>query len=174
MNPTPLFVLFVNCSVGQKKECHAKAREASTLGSRIMSDDRLNNHRGASYMENYIPRHKSDVQAIKNLRSRVFATIKADVPELLGCMQDMHWDIAQGVAEYLAPHVNEIRGELLFILNSNDEQWKFGIVSFLLAKSPNKLDPELIAVLKRVAEHPTKSESYEELDVKAKEIISQY
>ena len=122
-------------------------------------------------MKNYIPKSKSDVNAVEHLKSLSFEAVKADIPELLECMQDMHWDIAHGVAEYLVPYVNEIKKELLFILKTNDEIWKFGIISSLIAKSSNKLDEELISILKRIAEHPTKSEIEDEVDVAAKDII---
>jgi hypothetical protein len=111
------------------------------------------------------------MEAVEHLKVRAFETIKADVPELLEWMQDMHWYVAHGVAEYLLPHVNEIKEELLYIFSTNDEMWKHGIMFFLLAKSPGKLDPALVSVLKRIANHPTDSEIADDLDEEAKEII---
>ncbi|MFI5139381.1 MAG: DUF5071 domain-containing protein [Sphingobacteriales bacterium] len=122
-------------------------------------------------MKNYIPKHSSDVRAVERLKSRAFETIRTDVPELLECLQDMHWDISHPVAEYLLPHVNEIKDELLYILSTNDEMWKHGILCFLIARSSDKIDPELVSVLKRIADQPTKTEIGDDLDEEAKEII---
>jgi len=35
--------------------------------------------------------------------------------------QDTHWEVAEGIAKYLVPHVNEIAQELLFVLNTDDD-----------------------------------------------------
>jgi hypothetical protein len=121
-------------------------------------------------MKSYIPKSKSDTIAVEHLKKLDFNLVREDVSKLLECLQDMHWDIAYGIAEYLAPHVNEIKEELLNILSSNDEIWKHGVISFLMAKSPNKLQPELISILKRIAEHPTKSETDDGVDLAAKEL----
>ena len=122
-------------------------------------------------MKNYIPRHSSDVEVVKHLNSHVFETITADVPALLECLQDMHWDISHPVAEYLLPHVNEIIDELLYIFSTNDDLWKLGVMVLLIAKPSGKLDPALVSVLKRIADHPTGDEIVYSLDEAAKEII---
>ncbi len=122
-------------------------------------------------MKNYIPQFKTDEQAIENLNSLAFETVRADVPELLEWVQDLHWDSAHGVAEYLVPHVHEIQKELLNILKANDEIWKLNIIRALIAKSPNKLGPELMSIIRRIADHPTKAEKEEDVDVAARKII---
>ena len=122
-------------------------------------------------MKNYIPQFKTDEQAIECLNSLAFETVRADVPELLEWVQDLHWDSAHGVAKYLVPHVHEIQEELLDILKTNDEIWKFNIIKVLIAKSPNKLGPELMSMIRRIADHPTKAEKEEDVDVAASEII---
>ena len=111
------------------------------------------------------------MQAVAYLQSCSFDAVKPDVPKLLKWLQDLHWDVSHGVAEYLLPHVNEIKIELLFILNSDDDEWKRRVMISLIRKSPNKLDQEILTVLERIANHPTKGEIEEELDEQAREII---
>ena len=116
-------------------------------------------------MKNYIPQFKTDEQAIENLNSLAFETVRADVSELLEWVQDLHWNSAHGVAEYLVPHVHEIQKELLNILKANDEIWKLNIIRALIAKSPNKLGPKLMSIIRR------KAEKEEDVDVAARKII---
>jgi len=123
-------------------------------------------------MKNYIPTSKGDIRAVKNLSRLSFETISADVPELLVWMQDMNWPVGRGIAIYLRPHINEIKESLLDILKSNDDIWKYWIISSLIAHSKIKLDQELISMIKKIADHPTKFEIDEGVDVAAKRIIA--
>ena len=122
-------------------------------------------------MKKYIPKHKSDVQAIDFLKSCSCEDIKSDVPILLKFIQDLHWDVARDIGTYLTPYVNEIKHELTIILNSDDDEWKFGIMVALIGKSQKKLDKDLISILTRISENPTKGEISEELDSIAKKIL---
>lgn len=122
-------------------------------------------------MKRYIPNTKDDISAVEFLRSCSFIKVEKDVPELLRWMQDMHWDVSHGIAEYLTPYVNQIKFHLFDILNSNDNEWKFSVLNFLVLKSSNKLDPDLALLLKRISDDPTDGESFEELDVLARDIM---
>lgn len=123
-------------------------------------------------MKKHIPKTKYDVQAINLLNACSLNNIKYDIPELLVWMQDLHWEVAHGIGSYLAPYVNDIKTDLINILNSNDEYWKKGILFGLIGKCTKELDQELATVIKRIAETPTQGEKDEEVDVFAKEIIS--
>jgi hypothetical protein len=76
------------------------------------------------------------------------------------------------LAEYLIPHVNEIVQELLFVLNTDDGMWKYFVICGLIARSNEKLDPILIEVLMRIAEHPSKIDAEDAVDEVAKDVIS--
>lgn len=110
--------------------------------------------------------------AVECLKKLSFEIIRKDTSKLLEWLQDAHWDVAEGIAEYFIPYVNEIKQELLFILHTNDGMWKYCIINILIARSQNKLDPTLIEALKRIAEHPTKIEAEDTVDDAAKEVIA--
>jgi len=74
--------------------------------------------------KNYIPQNRCDVIAVQRLKDLPFESVKKNVPELLEWLQDTHWEVAEGIANYLLPHVNEITQELLFVLNTDDGMWK--------------------------------------------------
>jgi Domain of unknown function (DUF5071) len=122
--------------------------------------------------EDYIPKNTNDVAAVERLKHLPFELVRQDVTVLLEWLQDGHWDVAEGIAEYLAPHVNEITQELLFVLNTNDGMWKYFIIYGLIARSKNKLDPDLIKALSRIAGHPSKIEAEDTVDEAAKDIIA--
>ena len=123
-------------------------------------------------MKKYIPKTKDDRTAIHFLRLCSFDDIKGDVSLLLEYLQDLHWDVSRDIGAYLAPYVNEFSMELLKILSSNDNEWKFGILTSLIAESKVKLNQDLIAALSRIAEHPSDGEIDEDLNTIAEKIVN--
>lgn len=123
-------------------------------------------------MKEYIPKTKDDLVAVKILEQTLFENVQMDVSILLEYLQDLHWDVARRIGVYLAPHVNLIKSDLLEILLSNDEEWKFGVLSGLIALSPVTLDEDLVSILRRIKEQPTEKETYEELNLVAGEILN--
>jgi uncharacterized protein DUF5071 len=122
--------------------------------------------------KDYIPKNIYDVASVERLKRLPFESVRNDVPALLEWLQDLHWDVAHGIAKYLTPHVNEITPELIFVLHTNDGMWEYWIINSLIARSQNKLDPTLIKALRRIAEHPSKIEAEDGVDESAKQIIS--
>jgi len=55
-------------------------------------------------------------------------------------------------------------------LNGNDEMWKYWIIG-LIASSPKPVDEELIALIKRIAEHPTRHEQADEVHEAAQQAL---
>lgn len=84
--------------------------------------------------KDFIPTSIYDIVAVERLKRLPFESVKEDVPALLEWLQDTHWDVAEGIAKYLVPHVNEIKQELLFILNSNDGMWKYFVMYILIGR----------------------------------------
>lgn len=121
--------------------------------------------------KDFIPTSIYDIAAVERLKRLPFESVKEDVPALLEWLQDTHWDVAEGIAKYLVPHVNEIKQELLFILNSNDGMWKYFVMYILIGRSQDKLDPALIEVLRRIAEHPSDIDAEDAVDEAAKDIL---
>ncbi|QNN40162.1 DUF5071 domain-containing protein [Pedobacter roseus] len=121
--------------------------------------------------KDYIPTNIYDIAAVERLKHLPFESVKQDVPALLEWLQDTHWDVAEGIAKYLVPHVNEITKELLFILNSNDGMWKYFVIYNLIARSQHELDPVLIETLRRIAEYPSGIDTEDAVDEAAKDIL---
>ena len=120
----------------------------------------------------YIPQNIRDIQAIEQIKKLPFESIRDDVPALLEWLKDTHWPVAPGIAEYLVPYVNEITQELLFIFETDDSMWKYFVIYILIGRSQEKLAPELIKALKKIAEYPSKTDEEDSVDEAAKDILA--
>lgn len=122
-------------------------------------------------MKRYLPKQKLDMEAVEYLQTCNFADIRHDVPALLEWLQDLNWMVGDGIGDYLRPHVNEIKEDILPILLSDDDQWKYGIVICLLYTTTVKLDEAYLPVLQRMAADPVGEEKDWELDEWAEKIL---
>jgi len=63
----------------------------------------------------HIPKNKFDFAAVDQLCLLPFEVVKKDVLLLMEWLQDGNWPVAEGIAKYLKPHVNEISPELIAV-----------------------------------------------------------
>ncbi|MEK5333743.1 DUF5071 domain-containing protein [Lysinibacillus sp. FSL W8-0992] len=121
--------------------------------------------------EVFLPRNKHDidkVEEIKKLDSNILVSL---LPELLVFTQDMNWPVAPGVLEILLTFPKEIVPHVHAVLSSDDDNWKWFILHFLVIELPLESREQFKEYLTRVAETPTEVELAEELDEIAKEIL---
>ncbi|MBW8682711.1 DUF5071 domain-containing protein [Chitinophaga rhizophila] len=122
-------------------------------------------------MKRHIPKQKLDMEAVAFLQTCDFEDIRQDVPELLEWLQDLNWWVGDGIGEYLRPYANDIKSEILAVLHTNDDQWKYGVMICILAVTPVKLDDDYMPVLGRIMASPTPSEKEWELELLAADIM---
>jgi hypothetical protein len=123
-------------------------------------------------MKLYIPKTKDDVNAIYELEKHQLFEVKQDVKILLEWMQDMHWDVSMGIVNYFKNNVNQIEDEIIEILNSNDEEWKYNILYFLIKDiNGETLSRKLEDEIQRIAYKPNLTEIDEELNILALNIL---
>jgi hypothetical protein len=122
--------------------------------------------------KDYIPQNTNDIMAVERLKQLPFEAVRKDIPALLEWLQDGHWPVADGITQYLMPHINEITQELVFVLNTDDSMWKYFIIYGLIARSPDKLSSDLIKALRKNSEHPSNIDIENTVDEAAKDIIS--
>jgi hypothetical protein len=123
-------------------------------------------------MKTYIPKTKDDIDAIYELEKLCLFEIKPDVKILLEWMQDMHWDVSIGIMNYFKKDINQIENEIIEILASNDEEWKYNILYFLIKDSnAENFSRDLTEKIKRIAFKPNPSEIEEGLNVLAQNIL---
>ncbi|AVK85139.1 DUF5071 domain-containing protein [Lysinibacillus sp. B2A1] len=125
-------------------------------------------------MENFedlLPRHKHDHDRIEMIKKMDRDKILPLLPNLLKWIQDMNWPVAPRVLELLLTFPEEIAPHVQYVLSSDDDNWKWFILHFLIIKLPVESRVQFREYLTRVAETPTDNELAEELDEIAKEIL---
>lgn len=124
--------------------------------------------------KNLVPNNKEDSNFIHDLKLKSISEIRDIIPQLLEWMQDMNWPQAPLIADYFSPYINEIQEELISILKSNDEIWKYWILHGLILHSEITPGQKILLEVKRVYLNASKQEKEEEVDVIAKEILEKY
>lgn len=127
-------------------------------------------------MEDYtylIPKDKSDDSNIDELNTYDIDRIRTIVPQLLEWLQDGNWPIANRIASYFQPRINKIEDEILAILNTNDEIWKYYIL-LLILHANQQPGRKIMEEVSRIAISPKPSETEEELDEIARDIVNKF
>lgn len=121
--------------------------------------------------EDYLPLNIYDVDKAEKLKKLDRNVLEPLLPDLLEYTQDMNWPVASGVVEILLTFPKEIVSHVQAIVSSNDDNWKWFILNFLVIKLPVESQVQFKQYLIRVAQTPTQNEIAEELDEIAKEIV---
>ena len=126
-------------------------------------------------MENFedlLPRHKFDNDSVEMIKKMDRDKILPLLPKLLEWIQDMNWPVAPSVLGLLLTFQEEIVPHVQDVLSSDDDNWKWFILHFLVIKLPVESRVQFREYLTRVAETPTHNELAEEIDEIAKEILA--
>ncbi|MBL3732318.1 DUF5071 domain-containing protein [Lysinibacillus sp. HST-98] len=125
-------------------------------------------------MENFedlLPRHKSDNARVEMIKKMERDKIMPLLPSLLEWVQDMNWPVAPSVLELLLTFPEEIVPHVQEVLSSDDDNWKWFILNYLVIQLPVESRVQFKKYLTRVAERPTQNELAEEVNEIAKEIL---
>ncbi|MFJ7667549.1 DUF5071 domain-containing protein [Lysinibacillus sp. NPDC097195] len=118
-----------------------------------------------------LPKNIYDIDKVEELKKLDRNILVSLLPELLVFIQDTNWPVAPGVLEILRTFPNEIIPYVLDILSSDDDNWKWYVLHFLVIELPKESRGQFQEYLTRVAENPTANELAEELDEIAKQIL---
>ena len=118
-----------------------------------------------------LPRHKFDDDRVEMLKKMDRDKILPLLPSLLEWIQDMNWPVAPNVLELLLTFPEEIVPHVQDVLSSEDDNWKWFILQFLVIELPIESRVQFKEYLTRVVKTPTQNELAEGLDEIAKEIL---
>ncbi|MFJ5625272.1 DUF5071 domain-containing protein [Peribacillus loiseleuriae] len=121
--------------------------------------------------EGLLPRNKYDVDSAEKIKELDRNLILPLLSDLLIFTQDMNWPVAPSVLEILLTFPIEIVPHVHCVLSSDDDNWKWFILHFLVIKLPVESRVQFKEYLTKVAETPTQNELAEELDEIAKKIL---
>lgn len=119
-------------------------------------------------IKHLIPKDKFDFETVEKLKNYSFDEIEPIIPNLLEWLQDMNWPVSKPIADFLVPFSEEISSEILKILQSNDEMWKYWILLTFGKKIKNR---SVLQEITRIAKNPTKDEIDNDVFEIAKEIL---
>ncbi len=125
-------------------------------------------------MGNYkhlIPKNKFDNSTIEKLKELSDEEIESILPELLKWIQDINWPVANEILPVLALHQEKLAIYILKVLNGKDEIWKYWIIEKLLPLFIDKNLIPLIPTIEKIAETPTSTEYFEDVNEVAKEFL---
>jgi len=124
--------------------------------------------------KHYIPKDKEDLDFVSGLQSMKIEDIKDDIPRLLEWIQDGNWPQAPYIYKYFIPHVNDIEEEIIHILRSNDEMWKYWLINGLLYRSEFTPSVSIMSELKKLSINPSEDEKEAEVDISALDVIAKF
>lgn len=122
----------------------------------------------------YLPLNKEDLDFVKELNKiENINTIKEDIPELIEWLQDFNWEQADLICDYLLKFpLITYKQEIINVLRSNDDMWKYWILLRLVKPVITKEDDWLIPKIGKIMVNPTFGEKESEVDEIAEEIIN--
>lgn len=124
-------------------------------------------------LKSLLPKHRLDETNAIAITSLGYPAVDSVLPDLLYWLQDYNWPVAKVIAPFLATIGTPLIPHLRDILMTTDDEWKYWIMTLIIAKSPEVtqgLQPEL----NRLATHSTQSEKSSTLDVIAQEILKKF
>ncbi len=109
-------------------------------------------------LEDLVLKDKFDIETAEKLFNYSFEEIEPIVPSILEWLQDGNWPVSRPVGKFISSLSQDKLGPYLMeIMNGNDYEWKYFLISSLHLEN-DKMYPPFLAELKRLAQHPTQVE----------------
>jgi hypothetical protein len=123
-------------------------------------------------LNDLVPKHKSDHQAIQLLSQLTYPEYKPILWELLHWIQDINWPIAFEIIPILKKAGDDIIPFINRIFETDDYIWQRWTLKYLVADMPIEIIKIFRPILDRLAENPNNNEKEEELDLIAQELTN--
>jgi hypothetical protein len=121
----------------------------------------------------FLPRDKFDIERVQKLKELDKNNVIPLLPGLLEWIQDMNWPIAIEIADFLITFPEEITPLIKNVLSTNDGEWKYWCLSYLVRRIPLEYRKLFLNELNKIVESPSLEEKLEELDELAAEILEE-
>lgn len=138
----------------------------------IYNDSRISIDKISEDLLIYLPLKKYDPEIIKLLQEISKDKLIPLLPFLLSWIQDSNWPISKDITPILTTYQKDIIPEIKWILEGNDDIWKYNCISLVLMELPKEFIEPLIPILKKIAYNPTKGEIAEDTSKIAKELLA--
>ncbi|MCD1261258.1 DUF5071 domain-containing protein [Paenibacillus athensensis] len=118
-----------------------------------------------------IPKDKHDLDAVRKIKQHSANEINDILPELFEWLQDINWPVAGELTKILPQFGDILLPHIRTVLRSNDPQWQFSLLQFLIRELPRDTSLQLTDAIQRIADTPTQAEMLEEVHILAKEML---
>jgi Domain of unknown function (DUF5071) len=122
-------------------------------------------------LDDVVPADKYDVAAVGRASDVGWPDIEPVLPQLLTWIQDMNWPVAPAMCNLLVSIGEPLIPNLRPILNSDDAEWKYWLITGVLRDWPADLVEQLRPELSRISDRPTPDERASEVDVEARAVL---
>lgn len=120
-----------------------------------------------------IPQNKFDVDRARAAVDAGYPVVEPILPKLLEWLQDINWPVAQILYPFLASIGTPLIPHIQHVLDTNDEIWKYWIITFIVSESP-EVAAYFRDILVRLASSPTERETEEGLNEAAQAVLEKY
>lgn len=121
-------------------------------------------------IQDLIPLAKFDLERAKAVVEIGYPVVEPILPQLIEWLQDYNWPVAQILAPFLASIGSPIIPHIKYVLESDDDIWKYWILVCIVAESPEVANA-LLPYLQRYASNPTENEIAEGVHEISQEIL---
>jgi len=163
-----------------RRTCEESIREIenSPIEKEITQESQQFIYYNPTYVEqndvkSLVPRTKMDVERAEAAVAVGYPAVAPILPELLEWLQDMNWLVAKTLAPFLASIGSPLIPHISYILETDDEIWKYWILYQIMGESLEVAEA-FREEIERIAYSPTESEIREELDETAQFVLEKY
>jgi hypothetical protein len=121
-----------------------------------------------------VPTSKHDLQRAHAAISAGYPAVEPILGELIEWLQDYNWPVARVLAPFLASLGSTLVPHIWNVMRSNDEIWKYWVITLLIRALPHDHAVQFRSELLRISSAPSPSEKSEELDQIAFEVLNYF
>lgn len=122
-------------------------------------------------MKNFIPKNKEDLSFIEELKNTPLSEVKPFFADLLVWTQDINWPQASYISDYFIKHYSEVEKDLIIVLQSNDSQWKYSVLNYIISYSIPHVSNEMVQTLNSIVENLSEEDQEEGIDKIVSDIL---
>jgi len=118
-----------------------------------------------------IPKDKCDIATAKAAVAAGFPAVEPILPQLLEWIQDVNWPVAHVLLPFFRTIGRPLIPEVRRIFATDDDVWKYWVLTNLVDYWPPDLIAEVRTDLERFDRNPTPGETKEEVALEAREVL---
>jgi hypothetical protein len=118
-----------------------------------------------------LPADKGDVARARSLVALGYPAVRDVLSDIFGWLRDGNWPVFQVFAPFVASLGSDIVPHIKNVLSTDDDVWKYWVLSEVVRSVPQTILDDLRLDLERIRTKPTPGEAEEELDRVATELL---